>query len=91
MKSRAIAFLLLGCTAVLTAQSLGCGGDDGKDDSTGKSEEQIKDPDCLAISAACHDVDTGKGETSTCHETAHHDNGAECKKIRTECLKACAD
>lgn len=91
MMSRSIAFFLLGCTAVLSVQSLGCGGDDGKAESPGKSEAEIKDPDCLAITKACHTFDEGDGEASDCHVTAHEDVGAECKKVRTSCLKACAN
>jgi hypothetical protein len=91
MKSRSIAFFLLGCTALLSVQSVGCGGDDGKEDSSGKSEAEIKDPDCLAITKACHDFDSGDGEASDCHITAHEDKGPACKKVRASCLKACAD
>lgn len=45
---------------------------------------------CQAIIDACHDVDTGPGEISDCHDTAHDEGtAAACDPIEDRCVMLC--
>lgn len=89
VKSQPVAMLVFALCCSCLAAALGCGG--GKDDDASSSaEENLKDPDCQAITQACHDADDGNGEVSKCHTTAHADQGPACKQARVSCLALCA-
>lgn len=45
---------------------------------------------CQEITEACHEVDTGSGEISDCHLTAHNNDEADCLEAQEHCLPLCA-
>jgi hypothetical protein len=87
----------------LSPCSLACG-DDGDDDDDTSEEQHETDaghhagdggsgehPDCAAITAACHDPDTGEaGDIHTCHsEIAHHNDPVQCAAEKERCIALC--
>jgi hypothetical protein len=72
----------------------GCGDDDPADtdgavDEGGSHPENLASEACQAIMDACHDVDTGEGEISECHEIAHADVDSDCMAESDRCIDLC--
>lgn len=66
---------------------------DKDDDSDKEQEESVPEPECKAITDACHTVDTGPGdEIYTCHSEIAHENKAEkCAAEKDRCIALCID
>lgn len=81
LRSRSLA----GALAVLGLVLAACGDDDGGGHDAGPDYG----PSCGEITAVCHDVDTGTGRISECHDIAHEEVEAACAPILEECVALC--
>lgn len=74
--------VVIGCVGLAV---VACGDDDhGHADAGGDYG-----PTCGEIIDACHDVDTGTGRISECHDIAHEEVESECVAIVDECVPLC--
>jgi len=76
---------LLAALGAIASLSIGaCGSDDEE------HEEHQQPAECVPITEACHDVDTGEpGPIHDCHETAHDGTAADCQAVASSCISLC--
>lgn len=73
----------------------GAGGHAGSGHGAGGSHDgghgEGEEPDCKAISSACHDVDGLSEQAAECHHVGHENDAAACADAKEDCLAHCAE